>query len=149
MTKEESIAAISIRQPWAELILRGKKKIEIRNWDSTYRGKLYLHAGRVPDEYKALDLGLQDAFRGGYIGIIELAAIIPLNPELWEQWRELHLSMAPFRAGFFAWMLRNPVRFTNPIPAPGKLGIYYPDPEIANILKHTPFSINAQNNSNI
>ena len=139
MNNVESISAISIRQPWAELILCGKKMIEVRSWDSSYRGILYLHTGKVPDGYKALDLGLQDLFRGGYVGTIELASTIAFTRELWDQWRKLHLSGDPFREGLYVWMIRNPQRFKNPIPGPGALGIFHPDPSILEILKSAPF----------
>ncbi len=105
---------------------------------------LYLHTGKVPDGYKALDLGLQDVFRGGYVGTIELVAIVPFTPELWEQWRELHLSDGQFRQGLFAWMIRNPKRFKNPIPGPGALGIFHPDPSVTKVLENAPFLSNNQ-----
>jgi hypothetical protein len=139
MSDPEAISAISIRQPWAELILRGKKPIEVRSWDTTYRGILYLHTGKVPAGYKALDLGLQDAFRGGYVGTVELASTVAFNRKLWEEWRELHLSDGPFREGLYAWMVRNPRRFENPIPGPGALGIFHPDPSISEMLRSAPF----------
>ena len=34
--------ALSIRQPWAELILRRRKLIEIRTWTRKYRGLLLI-----------------------------------------------------------------------------------------------------------
>lgn len=36
--------AISIRQPWAWLIVNGYKDIENRNWDTKYRGQVLIHA---------------------------------------------------------------------------------------------------------
>lgn len=134
----ESIPAISIKQPWAELILRGKKKIEVRNWTSPYRGRLYLHTGKVADGYRAISWGMADVFRGGYIGIIELAAVIPFTEERWEQWRDQHLSDGPYRSGLYAWMIRNPRRFATPVPGPGQVNVYYPDPAIASILDASP-----------
>ena len=43
--------ALSIRQPWAELILQSRKTIELRSWDTDYRGYLWLHTGKgaAPD----------------------------------------------------------------------------------------------------
>jgi hypothetical protein len=40
----EGIRALSIRQPWAELILCRRKTIEIRSWKSAYRAWLLIHA---------------------------------------------------------------------------------------------------------
>lgn len=36
--------AISIRQPWAWLIVNGFKDIENRSWDTKYRGMVLIHA---------------------------------------------------------------------------------------------------------
>ncbi len=41
--------ALSIRQPWIELILSGLKTIEVRTWSTEYRGELWLHAGKKAD----------------------------------------------------------------------------------------------------
>ena len=41
-TGYEDMKALSIRQPWAELILQGRKTIELRTWKTCYRGLLPL-----------------------------------------------------------------------------------------------------------
>ena len=41
--------ALSIRQPWAWLIVNGYKDIENRNWRTNFRGRVYVHAGKRPD----------------------------------------------------------------------------------------------------
>lgn len=47
--------AISIRQPWAWLIVNGYKDIENRSWDTKYRGMVLIHAskGMTIDQYQA------------------------------------------------------------------------------------------------
>jgi len=42
--------AIGIRQPWAELILRGIKTVEIRSTGTNQRGTIYVYASRRPSE---------------------------------------------------------------------------------------------------
>jgi hypothetical protein len=42
--------ALSLKQPWAELVLQGKKKIEIRKWNTHFRGEFLLHASKIPDQ---------------------------------------------------------------------------------------------------
>jgi predicted transcriptional regulator len=39
--------AISIRQPWAQLVVEGVKDIENRNWFTMHRGRLYIHASKT------------------------------------------------------------------------------------------------------
>lgn len=36
--------ALSVRQPWAELIARGRKKVECRSWSRDFRGDLLIVA---------------------------------------------------------------------------------------------------------
>ena len=131
MSEKGVIPAISIRQPWAELILRGIKTIEIRNWSDLYRGDLYLHTGKMADRYKIFEYDMADVFRGGYVGIIELAAILPFTSENWNLWQKKHLSKGPFKRGYYAWIIRNPRMFESPFPGPGSLKLYKPDPAIA------------------
>jgi hypothetical protein len=42
--------ALSIKQPWATLLVHGLKTVEIRAWSTLRRGRVLIHAGRVPDE---------------------------------------------------------------------------------------------------
>lgn len=38
--------ALTICQPYAEMIVRGDKRVENRTWPTKYRGPLYIHAGK-------------------------------------------------------------------------------------------------------
>jgi hypothetical protein len=48
MNPMNTIKALSIRQPWAWLIVQGDKDIENRS--TTYRRRVLIHAGKQPDE---------------------------------------------------------------------------------------------------
>lgn len=39
--------ALSIRQPWAWLIVNGHKDIENREWSTQFRGQVLIHAGKT------------------------------------------------------------------------------------------------------
>jgi hypothetical protein len=39
--------ALSIRQPWAWLIVNGHKDVENRTWTHSYKGPLLVHAGKA------------------------------------------------------------------------------------------------------
>lgn len=41
--------ALSIRQPWAWLIVHGYKDVENRSWSTDYRGLVLIHAGKTLD----------------------------------------------------------------------------------------------------
>ena len=36
---------LTIREPWASLIINGYKEYEFRSWKTNYRGKILIHAG--------------------------------------------------------------------------------------------------------
>ena len=42
--------ALSLKQPWAELIVSGKKTIEIRSWNTKFRGEFIVHASKIPNK---------------------------------------------------------------------------------------------------
>lgn len=45
-TLPPNVFALSIRQPWAWLIVRGHKDIENRVWSTNLRGRILIHAGK-------------------------------------------------------------------------------------------------------
>lgn len=42
--------ALSLKQPWAALLVHGRKTIEIRRWPTTIRGRVFIHAARGRDK---------------------------------------------------------------------------------------------------
>ena len=42
--------ALSLKQPWAALLAHGLKTVEVRRWPTAHRGRVLIHAARVPDE---------------------------------------------------------------------------------------------------
>lgn len=41
---------LTIKEPWATLIIEGYKKYEFRSWKTNYRGKILIHAGKSIDK---------------------------------------------------------------------------------------------------
>jgi hypothetical protein len=54
--------ALSIRQPWAWLIVNGHKDIENRTWPTRFRGRVLIHAGATMTraDYEACCLFIAD-----------------------------------------------------------------------------------------
>ena len=46
--------ALTIKQPWATLIMQGDKRFEFRSWQTKYRGELLIHAGKGIDKHKMI-----------------------------------------------------------------------------------------------
>ena len=71
--------ALSIKQPWAALVVSGVKTIEIRRWPTARRGRILIHAARIVDDrteaWRHLpdDKRLLAQLQGGIIGAVELS----------------------------------------------------------------------------
>lgn len=87
--------ALSIRQPWAWLIVHGGKDIENRSWHTKHRGRFLVHAakGMTSNEFtQALlfcsERGLpmpdrDDMQRGGIIGSVDLVDSVDQSDSPW------------------------------------------------------------------
>jgi hypothetical protein len=70
--------ALSLKQPWAALVAHGRKSVEVRAWPTVRRGRVLIHAARVPDPrpeaWAHVGPDLADAARlvGGIVGAAEL-----------------------------------------------------------------------------
>jgi hypothetical protein len=69
--------ALSIRQPWAWLIVNGHKDIENRVWSTRYNGPLVIHAskGMTKAEYEDVDDMLAFDLRLSHIELPPMAQI--------------------------------------------------------------------------
>jgi len=138
--------ALSIRQPWAELILRGEKTLELRTWQVHYRGPLLIHAAaaRRPQRVRQLGLDPEALAYGALVGVAELVEIFPLNAEAYEALREAHRSDRPYPGPpLFAWRLARPRRFAQPIPWAGRQGLFTVPEEALPALEGLPQPIPA------
>ena len=78
MDANSPAVALSIRQPWAALVVAGLKSIEIRAWPTKRKGRILIHAARVSDRRPIGWELLPDALvpmarlRGGIIGHADL-----------------------------------------------------------------------------
>ncbi|MBO3751112.1 ASCH domain-containing protein [Streptosporangiaceae bacterium NEAU-GS5] len=123
--------ALSIRQPWAELILQGRKTIELRTWETDYRGSFWLHAGKAVDLDLDRSFGTSDPPRGAFVGRTTLVDISPIDAQRWERWRGQHLDSGHYQPGLFAWHLSSAERLRQPVPAPGRLKLFKVDETLA------------------
>ncbi|MDD5513360.1 MAG: ASCH domain-containing protein [Candidatus Omnitrophica bacterium] len=92
--------AISIRQPWAWLIVNAGKDIENRSWWTPLRGPVFIHAskGCTQDEYEEARMfaagivpfelwetmpGWKDIERGGIIGRADIVGCVKKSYSPW------------------------------------------------------------------
>ncbi len=118
---------LSIKQPFAELIISGKKKIEIRNWKTNYRGELLVHASKVP-EFSALNrfkIDVNAIKLGAVIGKVNIVDCKDYkNDAEFLKDKDLHLAEDYKKGHHFGFVLEDPIRFEKPIQLNGRLGIF-------------------------
>lgn len=71
--------ALSIRQPYAEQILRRTKKIEYRTRPTSIRERIYIYASYTPgplEEFQSLGCAPGDLPTGVLVGTVEIIACI-------------------------------------------------------------------------
>jgi hypothetical protein len=104
-TAEESQTnlALSVRQPFAEQIMRGTKKIEYRSVRTNIRGRVYIYASLKPKLEAFEKMGNQpgDFPTGVLVGTVEIV-------DCKEKWGEYH------------WILGNPKRLPMPVKPEGR-----------------------------
>jgi predicted transcriptional regulator len=114
--------ALSIKQPFAELILQGKKKIELRKWNTKFRGEFLIHAPKSSDKSAMEKFGFSELPTGCIIGKVSLVDVKKYTSEQEHQKdKELHLASSSW--GYYGFVLENPARLEK-IPANGKLGFW-------------------------
>ena len=120
--------ALRLRQPWADLVVQGKKTMELRNWTVSYRGPLAIHASQTVDEAACRTHGLnpQQVTTGALIGVVELAAIQELDELAYDVRKEEHKAQGYFRykTPLYGWTLANPRELPRPIPYHGRMGLF-------------------------
>lgn len=125
--------ALSVRQPWAWLIVHGYKDVENRSWLTDYRGELLIHAcktferdalewilSKFPTLRGAMPLKKQDYDLGGLIARVTLVDCT-------------NRCKSPWFTGPYGWVLENPIA-TAFIPYKGRLGLF----EIEDTLLNEP-----------
>ncbi len=115
--------ALSVNQPWAWCIVNGYKPVENRDWETKYRGKILIHAGKKFDDdgyefikriFPQIPLPTKDKIeRGGIVGHTEIVDCVAEMDN-------------PWFFGKFGFVLKNsaPCRLK---PCKGALGFFTPN----------------------
>lgn len=94
------IVALSIKQPWAALLVHGLKTIEVRRWPTRRRGPVLIHAARRPDRrqegWKRIltpEVAKTAELVGGIIGSAELTdCVLYRSADHFAADKQLHLN---------------------------------------------------------
>lgn len=111
--------ALTICQPYAHLILQGRKTCENRTWYTPYRGPLYIHAGKSRDWLDADDnygISIPDMAFGAVIAIAELVACVRDDERMLPRWLDgMSTEQREHVQGPYCWFLDR-VRPVGPWP---------------------------------
>ena len=120
--------ALTIKEPWATLIIEGYKAYEFRSWKTNYRGKILIHAGMSLEKENAekfKDYNLNYS-KGAIIGEAEITDCIFVTKEINEKLKELN-PLVYGKSGHvekYAWKLENVKKYEEPIFVKGQLGFW-------------------------
>jgi hypothetical protein len=119
--------ALSIRQPWADLIVRGIKTLELRSWTVNYRGPLAIHASQTVDRAACQAHGLDpdQVSTGAIIGVVDLVSIVELDDKAFVSRQNEHLATDGFKTSpLYGWQIATPHALSRPRPVRGRMGLF-------------------------
>lgn len=122
------VKVISIKQPWASLIVEDYKNFEFRTWKTNYRGEILIHASKTIDNkhLKRFDDLQLDYPTGKIIGKVYLSDCLEMTKKFENElivYNSQVYGANKDRKGY-AFKLDEVERFTKPIEISGKLGIW-------------------------
>lgn len=133
--------AISLTQPWAQLVVLGSKRVETRSWPTRYRGEIAIHASKGFTK-SAKDIVQRDWIYGfaldakgfhsdnlplgAIIGTVEITDCLPTEKadDLGLDSHHAEWAFGDYGPGRYMWLLSNPVMWPEPIPCKGSLKIW-------------------------
>ena len=110
---------LTIKQPWASLIVNGYKEYEFRTWKTNFRGEFLIHAG--------LGVNKEAIKRFEYLNLDYTTDCLLVNNELKEELKNkdklVYKGAINKKEKEYAFKLEN-IKKINPIYVKGKLGFW-------------------------
>ncbi len=120
---------LTIRQPWATLIMQKNKRFEFRSWKTNYRGEVLIHAGKTLDKEAADRLKKylpNELPLGKILGKVTITDCIPMSEEfakmLSKENSDIYTSHS--FSNNYGFKIENVEVFDVPIEAKGQLGFW-------------------------
>ena len=126
---------LSLKQPFADLLAHGEKTIELRKWNTSFRGEFLIHASKTIDieSSERLDMNSNKFTIGAIIGSAFLYDVkVYSNREEFKKDRHKHFSVITkyFEGYRYGLLIRDAKLLKNPIPYPVKLRFFEVDENI-------------------
>lgn len=137
---------ISLLQPWATLVVMGKKMIETRSWNTNHRGPILIHASKRMDAgqrqllkkepFKTAVTEIKDLPLGKILGKVDIiqtstteffkqcSEAIPLRKRWNEkEWKD-ELAFGDYSPGRYGWLLDKAIEFSHQPTINGARGLW-------------------------
>ena len=118
---------LSVSQPYADLIVKGRKTIELRSWNTKFRGEFLVHAPLKIKVEACRRVGTDPTTlrTGAIIGRVEIYGVKKYrNRTEVKADSDKHLAINEYIDHRYGFLLKNPKELRIPIPYKGKLGFF-------------------------
>lgn len=118
---------LSLKQPFAELVVSGRKTIELRNWNTRFRGEFLVHASLKPDGEACEAFGYDPAVvtKGAIVGKAILFGVKKyVHRKDFDEDSDKHLASGKYLNSRFGFLLKDAIMFDKPVPLKGMLGFF-------------------------
>lgn len=152
----EGLRAVSVKLPWAALLVLGLKRFESRTWPTRYRGWLAVHSSSSPASrneagraWSSLIMAADDvprgwkrsarrgsrcahlelAPRGAFLGLVNVGACFPPDIIAGEL-DETERALGSYGSNVHGWRMDEAIALPEPVTGvTGRLGLWRPKPE--------------------
>ena len=113
--------ALSVRNPYAHLIMVGEKELEFRTWQTDYRGDLLICSSANPK--------IKNTIMGHALCVVKLHEVFEVTKD---NYKDFGLDVKP-DGKLYAWQLVD-VRLIKPFPVKVKLNFFNVDDNLIEII---------------
>jgi hypothetical protein len=114
-----AMKCLSLNQPYAELLISGKKTIEVRGWNTNFRGQFLVHASKKIKEEACNRLKIDQAklVTGAILGKANLYDVISYqNKNCFLKDKNKHFASSNYDKPKYGFLVNQTKRFEVPIP---------------------------------
>ncbi|TVP40352.1 ASCH domain-containing protein [Candidatus Nitrosocosmicus arcticus] len=122
---------LSLKQPYAVLLATGKKTIEIRKWNTNFRGTFLIHASKNVNRDACSALGFDEykLVKGAIIGKAFVYDVIKYTTkDIFLRDHQKHFSIEDINSNQsfkrYGFLVKDHLEFGEEIPYLGKLGFF-------------------------
>jgi hypothetical protein len=122
---------LSLKQPYADLLATGRKTIEIRKWNTNFRGPFLIHASKNVNKNACLTFGYDESnmVKGAIIGKAFVYDVRKYTTtDVFLDDRQKHFSIEDIKLDHsfkrYGFLVKDALKFREEIPYLGKLGFF-------------------------